>query len=212
MVNLVQPILVVDTGTHEDTVRAAAEASLEIYRRTNSSYEDSWKEWLSGMFTKTVRRINEKEFYKLTADPSLLEFPSVYVGSNSGKAIALPPIGYSPDGNSLFPKPVKKAQVQGTNFPKSEENVKVWDTAFDLTNLIVVNGDLSMTTGKESAQVAHGAWKMNLMTDFSYPYYRIIRVSDDLFQQMKTDSSAVITDSGLTEFSGPTETVLIRIV
>ena len=139
MVNLVQPILVVDTGTHEDTVRAASEASLEVYRRTISDYSTFWNEWLSGLFTKTVRRINEKEFYRLTNDPSLLEFPSVYVGHNSGKAIALPPVGYSPDGNSLFPRPVKKAQVQGTNFVKTEEILKDLDPSFESNNLIVVN-------------------------------------------------------------------------
>ena len=54
MVELVQSIVLLRSGSHEDAVRCVAEASLRAYVSAPDLPE--WAEWLAGSFTKTVRR------------------------------------------------------------------------------------------------------------------------------------------------------------
>lgn len=54
MTELVQPIVLLRSGSHEDAVRCVAEASLRAYVSAPDLPE--WRQWLAGSFTKTVRR------------------------------------------------------------------------------------------------------------------------------------------------------------
>ena len=54
MTELVQPIVLLRSGSHEDAVRCVAEASLRAY--VSAPDLPDWEAWLAGSSTKTVRR------------------------------------------------------------------------------------------------------------------------------------------------------------
>jgi hypothetical protein len=54
MTELVQPIILLRSGSHEDAIRCVAEASLRAYVSAPDLPE--WEQWLAGSFTKKVRR------------------------------------------------------------------------------------------------------------------------------------------------------------
>lgn len=191
--NLVQPILVnMDAPSHEVAVESAAKASLQAYF---VNPEARWGEWLAGPFTKTVRRFKPKDFSKFLG----LDIEYSLVGYSLG----LMPMKYED-----FPKLVARAQVSGLIIPK-EHGI---DTVIDETTpRILINDSLEMSTGKECAQAAHGFWAHWLHVDspMHYNYPKIYRVDETAFNDYKSTASVVITDNGLTEFEGKTDTVLI---
>lgn len=189
----VQPIVIDRNAKHEETVAAAAAASLAAY---DENHPDQFKEWLSGRFAKTVRRAKSSAFAKTACLPG-----ATVVEVGDGKAVALAPMPYAD-----FPKELSKLQVSGTDLPRSGRYPEV--PAPDV--LLVVNGDLNMTTGKEAAQVAHALWIAYLAGwCTTRGTFQIVRVSDNDFTgYAQTQHARVVTDSGLTELTGPTQTVV----
>ena len=140
---LVQAILVPKGDhPHEDVVMACATASVKalLFTRENPA----WDEWLSGPFTKSVRRATITQF------DDALEWVAAAAQVGDVQTVALPPMAYDD-----FPKCVAKTQVQGTDYPRRGS----WDPHPDLLHhdpMVVINPNVEMTTGKMAAQVAHG--------------------------------------------------------
>lgn len=147
----VQPIIVDKASTHEAAIAAAAQASVLV--RFSGMESDAYPlshydEWLSGPFTKSVRRASAAQM------SGLIQFwaketgiPYAVVEIDGSVAIAFPPMLYD-----AMPKQIAKFQVHGTDFPRFGE---VPDTGPAWTR-VLVNDDL--TTGKAAAAAAHALW------------------------------------------------------
>lgn len=184
-VRLVQPIVVRACGAHEDAVLAAARASRSAWTPETSAV---FAEWLSGQHTKTVRRAKPAQFDRLVA-----RFGVDAVRVGDAAAFALVPSAYED-----FDAGVARLQVSGLVLPRAG------DRPVDLGGaVLVVNSSLGMTTGKEAAQVAHGAWSAGT-SDVS-----VVRCDAAAFARAAERADSVVVDSGLTELDGPTPTVAV---
>jgi hypothetical protein len=196
----VQPVLVSSAGSHEDTVLASAKAVVALWREDR---EDScWVEWLSGPFTKTVRRVKPA---RLTRIVSETDQPTSIVAMNESIAVAFRPMPMNE-----FPPDVGRAQVSGTDFPRSGWDVltadKVTQFPFDVTVLVVSPSlEEAMSTGKTSAQAAHALLALCLRSDEANASVDLTRVvimqaeSQALFDELKVTARAWIRDAGRTE-------------
>lgn len=210
--SLVQPIVALNEGSHEDAALAVAVASL---RACSDASQDSWAEWLRGLFTKTVRRMKAKDFQKLVSSEFLREEleagRAAVTKSRDSRAVAFAPMRYSE-----FPSIIKRAQVSGFSLPWDDR--KIGRPLRSDAPTLYVNKSLEMSTGKACAQVAHAYWIAALESgwdfsgreDFSPP--NVEWVTSSTFAVLRESADKVVTDSGLTEFSGvPTETVLVQL-
>jgi hypothetical protein len=185
---LVQPI-VVHSEEYTDAVCAVACASImqmELYRLSDKYFE-AWKEYLSGSFTKTVRRAKPSKMEKLPR-------PMAQARVGTAFAMAGNPVRYKD-----MPRSIAKLQVQGTDFER-KKNWAIWDYRSS-GPLVVINGSLEMSGGKCGAQAAHAAmsWKRkNPLSEFRG--LRVFIIDDaDRFQVYAKLSSCVIEDAGRTE-------------
>jgi peptidyl-tRNA hydrolase len=142
-----------DPASHHDAIHAAALASVNAYaegRPDGDPREDAWTHWLSGSFTKSVRRADAKTFAKLTA-----EFGQPVATVGKAQAMAFKPMPYEE-----LPKTLARLQVSGTNLPVIDSERE--RPAHAAT--IVLNSALGMTTGKAAAQASHAlmAWYLAL--------------------------------------------------
>lgn len=167
----VQPIIVAKTGTHEDTVWLAARASVAVYlgdpdatvlgepltgeEKTRLAYR--YHQWLSGPFTKTVRRATEDKMLDVAIWARLHRIPMARLADGHGcVALALPPMRYAD-----LPRQISRLQVAGTDLPRvgsawnahrgGVEHGQAWPPV----DLYV---DEQLTTGKAAAQAAHALW------------------------------------------------------
>lgn len=153
--DLVQPILVTLTGTHVETIHAAALASarswLAYAADDDPTTVDVWWRWLSGPFTKTVRRVRR------LPDPYVLPAGVRTQVVTSGQAQAM---AFDPMLPEVFPRPVRRAQVAGTQVPPGGEVHPPRDAATGSTGgglVVLVRDAAGMSTGKAAAQAAHAA-------------------------------------------------------
>lgn len=165
---LVQPILLlIDKDappTHLDAVKAAASASVDAIAEDclgtpDGSRPEVWRQWLSGPFTKTVRRANPKQWAKLPA-------PSGEAACGSARTVA-----YRPSSYDSLDKAISRLQVSGTDLAPSAE-----ESPLRHSPVLVMNASLGMTTGKASAQAAHALmayWlKLDQATDRTWALSR----------------------------------------
>lgn len=205
MTDLVQPIAVL-MGTHEETVHAAALASVLRLIDGAGRGESSWQEWLDGLYTKSVRRVKSQT----AMDRLVAGTPhSLRVTIGNASAIAFEP-------TTEFSPEVKRLQVSGTEAERSG----VWPFVGLRGPLVVINSQVAMTTGKTAAQVAHGlmGWFLRASNDerqlwVDHGYEFNITESDDLSstpEGIEPDTDVLtIVDAGLTEVEPGTYTVRV---
>jgi len=195
----VQPIVVSRTGTHEDAVTAAAQASLRAYLCDPD--DPRWQAWLAGAFTKTVRRAKPTQVAALRAQAT------VAVQQGQTVALGFPPCTYA----ELAPS-IAKLQVSGTELERVG-----WGGNDRMARLcLVVNGSLGMSTGKTAAQAAHALFAWYLQADHVQRFWwvqvdmplHITGVSQAEFDRFVSQAEVVITDAGRTETAPGTATVL----
>jgi peptidyl-tRNA hydrolase len=196
-IDMVQPIVVLDQGNHEDVVLAAARASVQAW--ASAEHDESWERWLAGRFTKTVRNLNPNKAQRVTEVSDLAQS-----AVNVGEAVAF---GFAPCRYADMAPAVRRCQVQGLDRPRSG-----WSAPTGaLIPHMLINPNVTMSTGKTAAQAAHallsyalrldakacGAWlKAGLPVDVSEP-------AD--FDQIAAPT--VIRDAGFTEVDPGTTTV-----
>ena len=209
---LVQPIVVSknSTSTHEQVVSYVAHAS--CWALIKSFDDPIWKQWLSGRFTKSVRRATPGQIAKM---PS----PAFQVRKDQLIVAAFKPMTYDD-----MPKSIRNAQVSNTDFPRDEKKARRYpadSVIYHKDNTggptLWINEDLGMSTGKCAAQAAHGAmamlcavnqvdlnfWKENRIA------FSVIGVNLDQFEKRCEDAMVVISDAGLTELEPGSATVAV---
>lgn len=136
----VQPIVVDKTGTHIETVTAAAIASSLAFLEGVDHDSGPWAAWLSGRFTKTVRRANPTLF-----DTLVQRHGGSRVAIGASRSVAMPPVRYAD-----IPADLARLRVSGTDLPRRED--RCTDRGLPTVRVFV---DQALTTGKASAQAAH---------------------------------------------------------
>ncbi|KQO98198.1 peptidyl-tRNA hydrolase [Leifsonia sp. Leaf264] len=191
---LVQPI-VIETGpdaTHQGTVRAAALACVAAYAADRDNPESLWEEWLSGPFTKVVRRAKPAVFAKLT--------PLVSIEGPGGRAAAFGPVD-----DADVPKDLSRLQVSGTDLPRAATRPQP-----DPRAVVVVNKDLGMTTGKTAAQVSHALLSLALenpdVTIEDFAFYELSVAAGFETHMGRNPGTRIIVDAGRTETEPGTTT------
>lgn len=196
--DLVQPIVVARTGTHEHVVTAVAAASVAAWLDTSANAD--WEVWLSGRFTKTVRRPKKNSHLDtLTGAAS-----DVTVGD--ARAVAFTPVTYD-----AMPAAIRRMRVDGCD----HERTGTWQRAGSGPTLFV-NAAVPMTTGKTAAQAAHAlfAWALQLGANERADWYAaqqpftITELAGGAFDDVTAD--VTITDAGLTEIEAGTTTFKVR--
>lgn len=208
---LVQPIvLLIDKDappTHLDAVKAAASASVDAIAEDclgtgDGSRPEVWRQWLSGPFTKTVRRANPKQWAKLP--PATGE-----AACGTARAVAFRPAAYD-----NLDKAISRLQVSGTDLvPVAEE------PALLHAPVLVMNASLGMTTGKASAQAAHALMAYWLKLDGERERawasagspFSIVEVDADRFAAAAASAvkGTLIRDNGLTEIAPGSATAMV---
>ena len=219
--NLVQTI-VVKPSTHFDTIAAAALASGVSLAHADLTNEN-WATWLSGSFTKSVRRVKRPvELERIR----LLGFPRAEVTVNDAVALAFVPAPYASS-----PREISRLQVSGLDLAHAAAiSAGRFRKPGTFTPHIEINADVSMSTGKTAAQVAHalGAWLLAQPVSVrlawaSNPGLVIDQVSfadgaqsgtaagtaQSAAQSAADDSIITIVDHGLTEIAPGTATVRV---
>lgn len=155
----VQPIIVAKQGTHEQTVELGARASAAIWLSSDLRDVDrvAFTEWLSGPFTKTVRRASYAEMVKVLAWARESGTPYVDLAEDDpsaggSAAIALPPMLYAD-----LSKPIARLRVAGTDLPRAIGPWRIRVGCDDVSPVTVLF-DQTLTTGKATAQAAHATW------------------------------------------------------
>lgn len=214
--SLVQPIVLLvdknDPASHADTILAAAIASVSAYLTTlypGAVQHEAWSRWLSGRFTKSARRADLKTFTKLAADESFKRVSLVSIGK--AQAMAYVPAFYED-----MPRSLMRLQVSGTDLPDEPATGPVLKRSGD--PVIVLNGEIGMSTGKSAAQAAHAlfAWQMNRgSTDAEMASNRLVSTglviaSAEEFETLRTVATGpLIVDAGLTEIAPNTATAFV---
>lgn len=189
---LVQPIALRRSGTHEDALLAVARASTLAYYNTPD--DPAWDLWLSGRFTKTVRRAKPAQF------DALRDTAAAEAVSDEAAALAFAPVTYDD-----MATPLRKLQVSGTELPR-----RGWDAldehAGTTAPLLVINEALGASTGKLCAQAAHGclAWFLQASPDTRDAWAADARLyvtgADDPVRALPGRQPTItIVDAGLTE-------------
>ncbi|GAA4033678.1 peptidyl-tRNA hydrolase [Arthrobacter methylotrophus] len=214
--SLVQPIVLLvdknDPAGHRDSILAAAIASVEAYAGTSTSgavQDEAWAHWLSGRFTKSVRRADLKTFGKLAADVSNKSESLITIGK--AKAMA-----YAPAAYEEMPKSILRLQVSGTDLPDVPATVPSRQRSGD--PVIVLNGALGMSTGKAAAQAAHAlfAWQLNRGLDDAelaslqlLSTGLVIATAEEFAALRMIAAGPLIVDAGLTEIAPDTATAFV---
>jgi peptidyl-tRNA hydrolase len=212
----VQPIVLLvdkaDPASHREGIHAAALASVLAYAQelATSGADPSWDEWLSGRFTKTVRRADAKTFVKLAEKFSDEEHADVTIGK--ARALAFRPTTYDAMSRALA-----KLQVSGTELP-DHDAMQQWPLLKNVP-VLFLNGSLGMSTGKAAAQAAHGlfAWYLSLDVPARTAWYesgcqfRVQFVDQEAFDATAAEvpERLRIVDSGLTEIDPDTATAYV---
>lgn len=199
--DLVQPILVAKGGSHLNTIKAAALASIGAYVAHRD--DPAWNEWLQGRFTKTARRAKPTDLDKLLES----DVPAFGISVGDASAAAATPMRYAD-----FPKVLAKAQVSGTDFPREDGHVEP-------PSAVALFVDEKLTTGKASAQAAHALWMWAMSVGFDafvgplgIPL-SVDLVDQELLKAMQPDVGQKILrvhDAGLTEIPAGSLTAAVR--
>lgn len=213
----VQPIMLLvdkaDPAAHVDAVHAAALASVLAFAEESLSHVDpdpSWAAWLSGPFTKSVRRADAKTFEKLSLKFNDVEHAAVTVGK--ARAMAFRPTMYG-----ALSRHLSKLQVSGTDLPErgTDQTVSTPEGA----PALIVNAALEMSTGKQAAQAGHAlfAWFLSLDTPARREWYengcpfRLEFVPQEFFDRYAATvpEELLIVDAGHTEIDPGTATAFV---
>ncbi|MDY7541777.1 peptidyl-tRNA hydrolase [Cryobacterium sp. 5B3] len=207
--SLVQTI-VIKPSTHFDTIAAAALASGAALAHADLDCEP-WASWLSGSFTKSVRRVKRPvELERIRA----LGLPRAEVTVGDAVGIAFAPARYEDS-----PREISRLQVSGLDIAHNDVVRFRMPGAF--TPHIEINADVSMTTGKTAAQVAHalcaGLLAQSLNTRSAWASNPGLDISEVSFaapveqREHVGRQEILIRDNGLTEIAPGTATVRVYI-
>lgn len=211
----VQPIIVAKYGTHEETVRLGTLASAQVGLLTGHRAQDeaAFSAWLSGPFTKSVRRASYEQMMKVIEWCRVNGVQYADAAEHDSAAIALPPMRYED-----LPKAIARLQVSGTDLRREGS-----DFAPQGEGKVEVAVLESLTTGKATAQAAHAVWKW-MLTETKDKVRAACSASDGLLEASALDMAfegapvlrtlaerrpdLAVWDNGLTEIAPQTLTAV----
>nr|WP_234334894.1 aminoacyl-tRNA hydrolase [Streptomyces sp. NRRL S-118] len=188
-----------------DALETAARAVLVMLTDDRSTGDGEWaqavRDWQDARIRKVVRRARGAEWRRAA------ELPGITVTGGTAEVRVFPPVPL--DG---WPKELAKLQVSGTEL---EDTGEVPDTRPGQA-LLWLNPDLHMSTGKEMAQVGHGAqllwWAM---TDEDRAAWReagfplaVRTAHPDRWAELTASGLPVVRDAGFTEIAPGSCTVV----
>ena len=210
---LVQPIVIDRTATHEDAVISAALAS--VHSHHTSPDLDCWEQWLAGPIAKTVRRAKPSDWDRTMNVLPLLGNGLFVVteATSTGRAFALAPMTYDD-----MPAAVRRCQVSGTDLTRTGTWPSTDPDGFTDYPVLSINAAALMSTGKTAAQVSHALFSWYIQLE---PFDRVCwvhagspMVVEDLaapfFAVARAVADVVIEDAGRTEIAPGTTTVVVN--
>lgn len=197
---------------HIDVVEAVAMGVATFLDDPRNGEDGIWREatdyWQDGVIRKVVRRGDGQKF----ADAKALGCVEVAHGGNADSAPAEALI-FPPGPLEPMPRELAKLQVGGTEFP--DEGTSSVPEA-EAVVIIELSPLVTLTTGKAAAQCGHAAQRAyETMPAEVRDRWRqagfLVRVDVPARDVWSAGGRPVsITDAGLTEVDGPTETVRAR--
>jgi hypothetical protein len=220
MSEMVQPILVVmDNDTipcHEDVITGVCLASLHSYLGSPqfdpNQRVDNWAEWLSGRFTKSVRRVKPNGIDAiLSEDP----YHVADIAVNDVTRV----IGMVPRPYEEFSKKLSRTRVSGLDLERTKRIGWAHRRRVGAQGpTLMINSSIEMSTGKMAAQCAHAvfAWLLNATPDrvdnwianecpMTFAY-----APQGEIEYLSSSGWDAIVDSGLTEIEPNTTTVVYK--
>ncbi|MEE1756535.1 peptidyl-tRNA hydrolase [Streptomyces sp. SP18CS02] len=188
-----------------DALETAARAVLTILSDDRSLGGGEWaaamRDWQDARIRKVVRRARGAEWRRAS------ELPGITVTGDSAQVRVFPPVPL--DG---WPKELVKLQVSGTELDDPADLPEVSPEQA----LLWLNPELRMSTGKEMAQVGHGAqllwWAM---TDEDRKTWReagfplaVRAPHPDRWAELTTSGLPLVRDAGFTEIAPGSCTVV----
>ncbi len=181
-----------------DAATAVCGVLAEYSRET--MHRGAFEAWRAGIYRKVTLRANDKELASLSAFPSCTR----------GDVTVFPPVR-----RSDRPKALAKLQTYNATVADMRTGFKA-PTADDAT--IVLNGDVPMSVGKMLAQVGHAAMlAFEALHDpmVASEWWRrgfpcvVTWAGGEEWSRIASENAAgVVTDAGLTEIEGGTQTCL----
>lgn len=193
---------------HTEVLRAAGAAVaalLDDERSRTGVWSSAVEHWRAGWVRKVARRADGKRWR------DAIELPGVTRASGTARVRAYPPAPLRP-----LPRELSRLQVGGTEFPRTDESGDTddsGDSAADAIVIVEVDPGLQMSTGKTAAQVGHAVQAVldeapdDVLAAWRAADYAIDVCVPTQAQWAVNERPVSIVDAGLTELSGPTETV-----
>lgn len=190
-----------------DVAEAAATAVVRLLADPRSAPDGPWHEavqlWRNARIRKLVRRADGKRWDDVQEfDGVTVTFPGHgEFGSASVRALVPGPV-------TPLPKALGKLQVSGTIFPSDSQH----SGALGAIVTVEVRPGLGMSSGKLAAQCAHAAqlaWEhmpQEVRQRWAADGYRVRVTYVNQEAWDGTQRPVTITDAGLTELDGPTDT------
>ncbi len=189
-----------------DALETAARAVVLMLSDERSSGDGEWaarvRDWQDGRIRKVVRRARGAEWRKAS------ELPGITATGDGAEVRVFPPVPL--DG---WPRELSKLQVSGTELDDAEQ--PAGDVGPDRA-LIWLNPELHMSTGKEMAQVGHGAqllwWDMDeteraAWRDAGFPL-AVRTVAPGRWAELAASGLPTVRDAGFTEVAPGSVTVV----
>ncbi|MFF8290135.1 peptidyl-tRNA hydrolase [Streptomyces sp. NPDC016309] len=188
-----------------DALETAARAVLVLLSDERAHGDGEWagavRGWEDARIRKVVRRARGAEWRKAA------ELPGITVTGGTAEVRVFPPVPL--DG---WPKELAKLQVSGTELDDDGEP----GTPAPGRALLWLNPDLRMSTGKEMAQVGHGAqllWRAMAEEDRAawrqagFPL-AVRTAHPDRWARLSTSGRPLVRDAGFTEIAPGSCTVV----
>ena len=157
----------------------------------------AWDAWLSGAFTKSVRRASRPAQY---ARADALDTPHAAAEVGGARALAFAPTPYA-----LMPKALRSLQVASIDEPREGSAVSVGSSG----PLILLDPSAGMTTGKAAAQAAHALCGWLLLQEHGAQAAWLAAPSVSVAEGVPGPGDEVVVeirDNGLTEVAPGTIT------
>lgn len=196
----------VNPAREVDVAEAAARAVVTLLADERSAPGGPWHEavrtWRDVQIRKLVRRADGKRW------DDVQQLPGVTVGQEGagdhGDAIVR---AFVPAPVQPLPRALHKLQVSGTNFPEDGDSA-----ASDAVVTVEVAPGLGISSGKLAAQCGHAAqlaWETVpavVRQRWAEDGYRVRVVFPSRAEWDAARRPVTVTDAGLTELDGPTDT------
>ncbi|WP_423446535.1 peptidyl-tRNA hydrolase [Kocuria sp. KSNUG] len=189
-----------------DVAEAAASAVVTLLADERSAPGGPWHEavrtWRDVQIRKLVRRADGKRWEDVQSLPGVTV---VHAATDDAAAAAVR--AFVPAPVRPLPKELHKLQVSGTQFPAGGASRNV-----DAVVTVEVAPGLGISSGKLAAQCGHAAqlaWEdmpADVRERWRVDDYRVRVVFPSVREWAEERRAVTVTDSGLTELDGPTDT------